>query len=47
MNKPTTVQELIETLCKFPGDTVLVNTDLEPTAVHLDMEPEGMVIEIE
>lgn len=47
MNTPITVQELIEMLHKFPGDAVLVNLDLEPAVVRLDMEPEGLVIETE
>lgn len=47
MNTPITVEELIEMLKKFPKESVIVNLDLEPAAVHLDMECEGVVIEVE
>lgn len=47
MNTPTTVEELIEMLKNFPKEAVIVNLDLEPAAIHLDMEREGLVIEVE
>lgn len=47
MNVPVTVAELIEMLEKFPQDAVIVNENLEPAAVILDMEVEGLVVEVD
>lgn len=47
MNVPVTVAELIEMLEKFPQDAVIVNNNLDPASVCLDMEVEGLVVEVE
>lgn len=47
MNIPITVAELIKMLKRFEQDTVVVNLDLEPASIHLDLEKEGLVIEVE
>jgi hypothetical protein len=47
MNEPITVAELIEMLEKFPQDAVIVNENLEPASVILDMEVEGLVVEVD
>jgi hypothetical protein len=47
MNTTITVAELIEMLKRFPQNAVLVNLDLEPASIHLDLEKEGLVIEAE
>ena len=46
MNVPFTVAELIKMLEKFPQDAVIVNENLEPASVILDMEVEGLVVEV-
>ena len=46
MNVPITVAELIKMLEKFPQDAVIVNENLEYTSVILDMEVEGLVVEV-
>lgn len=46
MNIPTTVAELIEMLEKLPQDAVIVNEDLEPASIFLDMEKEGLFMEV-
>ena len=47
MNVPITVAELIEMLKKFPQDAVVVNNNLEPASVRLDMAVEGLVVEVD
>lgn len=47
MNVPITVAELIEMLEKFPQDAVIVNNSLNPASVILDMEVEGLVVEVD
>ena len=47
MNVPVTVAELIEMLEKFPQDAVIVNNNLAPTSVILDMEVEGLIVEVD
>ena len=47
MNVPITVAELIEMLEKFPQDAVIVNNNLDPASVSIDMEVEGLVVEVD
>ena len=47
MNVPVTVAELIKMLKKFPQDAVIVNNNLDPASVTLDMEVEGLVVEVD